>query len=156
MTEAVNTLPGLLLQNAEQWKGERVALREKEFGIWQDITWSQYMENVRTLSLGMISLGLEKGDNIVFLMDNRPEWLYVELAAQAAGAIPVGLFPDIEDVEVIQRMIDFIDARFVVAEDQEQSDKVLAVKDRLPKLEKIIVDEIHELRTYNEPLLIGL
>jgi len=154
-TKAANTLPGLLLQKAKEWKDKRVALREKEFGIWRDITWAQYLENVRALSLGMISLGLKKGDKVVFLMDNRPEWLYVELAAQVAGAIPVGLYPDTEDVEELQRLIDFVDARFVVAEDQEQTDKVLAVKDRLPKLEKIIVDEIHELRTYHEPLLIG-
>jgi len=155
-TEAIDTLPGLLLQKAKEWGDKQVALREKEFGIWQDVTWAQYLENVKTLSLGMISLGLKKGDKVVFLMDNRPEWLYVELAAQAAGAIPVGLYPDTEDVEEIQRLVDFVDARFVVAEDQEQTDKVLAVKDQLPKLEKIIVDEIHELRNYNEPLLIGL
>lgn len=149
-------MPGLLIQRAEEWGDERVALREKEFGIWQDITWAQYLENAKALSLGMISLGLKKGDKILFLMDNRPEWLYVELAAQAAGAIPVGFYPDAEDLELIQHIIDFVDARFVVTEDQEQTDKVLAVKDRLPKLEKIIVDEIHELRNYNEPLLIGL
>ncbi|MFC2013570.1 AMP-binding protein [Chloroflexota bacterium] len=144
------------MQNAEEWGDERVALREKEFGIWQDISWTQYLENVKALSLGMISLGLKKGDKIVFLMDNRPEWLYLEVAAQVAGAIPVGLFPDTEDLELVQHMIDFVNARFVMAEDQEQTDKVLAVKDRLPKLEKIIVDEIQELRTYKEPLLIGL
>ena len=155
-TEAVSTLPGLLLQKAREWGDSQVALREKEFGIWQDITWGQYLENVKSLSLGMINLGLRKGDKVVFLMDNRPEWLYVELAAQTAGAIPVGLYPDTEDVNEIQRLIDFVDATFVVAEDQEQTDKVLAVKNRLPKLERIIVDEIYELRNYNEPLLIGL
>ncbi len=145
-----------MLQRVKQWGDERVALREKEFGIWQDITWARYLENVRTLSLGLVSLGLEKGDNVVFLMDNRPEWLYVELAAMAVGAVPVGLFPDTEDVEVVRHMIDFVDARFAIAENQEQTDKVLAVKDRLPKLEKIIVDQIQELRTYKEPILIGL
>ena len=145
-----------MLQRVKQWGDERVALREKEFGIWQDITWARYLENVRTLSLGLVSLGLEKGDNVAFLMDNRPEWLYVELAAMAVGAVPVGLFPDTEDVEVVRHMIDFVDARFAIAENQEQTDKVLAVKDRLPKLEKIIVDQIQELRTYKEPILIGL
>jgi len=151
-----NTLPSLLLERAKEWGDTRVALREKEFGIWQDITWGQYLENVKALSLGMISLGLKKGDNIFFLMDNRPEWLYTELAAQAAGAVPLGFYPDSEDVKEIQHLIDFIEARFVVVEDQEQADKVLAVKDQLPRLERIIVDEIHELRNYNEPLLIGL
>lgn len=154
-TKEANTLPGLLLQKAEKWGDDRVAIREKEYGIWQDITWAQYLENVRALSLGMISLGLKKGDKLLFLTDNRPEWLYVELAAQAAGAIPVGLYPDTEDVEVIRHMIDFVDARFVMTENQEQTDKVLAVADRLPKLEKIIVDEIQELRTYKSSLLIG-
>jgi len=151
---STNTLPGLLIDNAEKM-GDRVALREKEYGIWQEITWKQYLENVKSFSLGMIKLGLKRGDKVVFVSDNRPEWLYTELAAMCAGAVPLGMYPDSENVEEFRYLIANSDARFVMAEDQEQTDKVLAVKDKLPQIEKIIVDEIHELRNYNEPLLIG-
>lgn len=87
-----NSLPALLIKNAQQFGDGRVALREKEFGIWQSVTWNQYLEHVRNFSLGLTSLGLKPGESLGIIGDNRPEWVYAELAAQAAGAIPFGIF----------------------------------------------------------------
>ena len=88
------SLPALLVRNAERFGDQSIALREKEFGIWQSVTWQQYLEHVRDFSLGLISLGLKPGEAMGIIGDNRPEWVYAELAAQAAGAIPFGIFQD--------------------------------------------------------------
>ena len=74
------SLPGLLVRNAERFGDRRIALREKEFGIWQSVTWRLYLEHVRDFSLGLISLGLRPGEALGIIGDNRPEWVYAELA----------------------------------------------------------------------------
>ncbi len=147
-----DTLPKLLVRNGRQF-GDRVALREKEFGIWQEVTWAEYVEHVRLFSLGLISLGLQPGDKIAIIGDNRPEWLYAELAAQAAGAISMGIYQDSIASEV-QYLADFCDARFLIVEDQEQVDKVLEVWDRLSKVERVIYYDPKGLRNYPEPFLL--
>ena len=92
--ESPRTLPGLLLRNAEQFGDGQVALREKEFGIWQRVTWQQYLEHVRDFSLGLSAIGLQPGEALGIIGDNRPEWVYAELAVQAAGGVPLGIFQD--------------------------------------------------------------
>jgi len=84
-----DTLPGLLLEQARE-HGEQVALREKEFGIWRSLTWSQYSERVRNFCLGLTSLGFGPGDRLAILGDNRPEWVIAELAAISAGGLVMG------------------------------------------------------------------
>jgi len=147
-----DTLPKLLVTNARRF-GDKVALREKEFGIWQTLTWDEYLQRVRNFSLGLLSLGLEPGDKIAILGDNRPEWVIAELAAQAAGGIAMGIYQDSIATEV-QYLVDFCDARFVIAEDQEQVDKVLEVWTQVPKVEKIIYYDPRGLRNYTEPFLL--
>jgi long-chain acyl-CoA synthetase len=153
MTSAADTLPKLLLAKAAEFGERRVALREKEFGIWGSVTWHQYVEHVKYFSLGLLSLGLEAGDKIAIIGDNRPEWIYAELAAQSAGAITLGLYQDSVAKE-LQYLIDFADVRFVVVEDQEQVDKFLEVKDTLPKVQQVIYYDPKGLRTYSESFLI--
>ena len=148
-----DTLPKLLVGQAEQM-GSLVAMREKELGIWRELTWSEYVERVRTFSLGLRALGLERGDTIAIIGDNRPEWVFAEVAAQAVGAASVGLFQDAVAREV-QFIVDHADARFVVLEDQEQVDKLLEVKDRLPKVEKLIYYDPKGLRHYSRELLLA-
>ena len=82
-----NTFPRLLVAKAHQYGARKVALREKEYGIWQEVTWQHYYEHVRALCLGLIELGLQRGDTVAVISGNRPEWLYTELAAQSAGAV---------------------------------------------------------------------
>ncbi|MCX5823717.1 MAG: AMP-binding protein, partial [Deltaproteobacteria bacterium] len=90
----ISTLPGLLRRNALRFGEKMVALREKEFGIWQAITWRDYYENVKHLALGLHLLGFQKGDKLSVIGDNRPEWFYAELAAQSLGGAVVGIYPD--------------------------------------------------------------
>ena len=122
-----DTLPKLLLRNARDRGGE-IALREKEFGIWQSITWAGYAERVRNFARGLVELGLKKGEVLAVLGDNRPEWLIAQLAAQAIGARSLGVYQDSVALEV-HYLIEFSGARFVIAEDQEQVDKLLEVRD---------------------------
>ena len=130
------TLPGLLADHAIH-RPEGVALREKEFGIWQEITWAEYFGRVRAFSLGLSELGVEPGDRVAIVGDNRPEWTIAELAAQAGGILPLGLYQD-SIADELARMLEAAGARVIVAEDQEQVDKVLEVRERLPGLRFII------------------
>ena len=114
---AQDTLPRFLVRNARKYQDTRIALREKEFGIWQSFTWKDYLDHVRWFCLGLISMGLEADDKIAIVGDNRPEWVFAELAAQSAGAVPLGIYQDSTPKEV-GYVIDHSDAKFVVAEDQ--------------------------------------
>ncbi|GAP63822.1 long-chain acyl-CoA synthetase [Ardenticatena maritima] len=147
-----DTLPKLLVHNARQF-GDKVALREKEFGIWQTTTWRELLDRVRNFSLGLISLGLRPDDKIAIIGDNRPEWIIAELAAQSAGAISMGVYQTSIASEV-QYLVDFSDATFVVAEDQEQVDKVLEVWDQLPKVKYVIYYDPRGMRHYTQPFLL--
>jgi len=143
------SLPALLARNAQRFGDQRVALREKEFGIWQSVTWRQYLEHVRNFSLGLIALGLKPGQTIGIIGDNRPEWIYSELAAQAAGAIPFGIFQD-SILSEVAYIIDHSEATMIVAEDQEQVDKILDLTDQLPRIKKIIYTDPKGLWDYEE------
>ncbi|MFH1058544.1 MAG: AMP-binding protein [Pseudomonadota bacterium] len=149
------TLPSLLRQNAEKYGDGKVALREKEYGIWQDFTWRQYYEHVRDIALGLAALGFRDDDALAIIGDNRPEWVFAELAAQSLKGQPLGIYQDSILTEVAY-VIDHSGARFVVAEDQEQADKVLDMKEKLPNLAKIIYTDAKGMRHYDDPLLIYL
>ncbi len=149
------TLPRLLLTQARRLGAGKIALREKKYGIWQEVTWEQYAARVRAVCLGLVRLGLERGDKVAVISGNRPAWLYVELAAQSTGAIPLGIFVDSLHDQV-RSILDHSEARFVLVEDQEQADKVLSLRGALPRLQQIIVDDMRGLEAYQDPLLIGL
>ena len=95
-----DTLPKLLVRNAQRFAHDKVALREKEFGLWQSFTWQDYIDHVRYFCLGLVTLGLEKGDKVAIVGDNRPEWVFAELAAQSCGAVPLGIYQDSTSKEV--------------------------------------------------------
>ena len=84
-----DTFPKLLVRNAEVFGDRKVAMREKEFGIWQEFSWKEYHDHVKYFSLGLVSLGLQAGDKVAIIGDNRPEWVWGEVASQAAGAVPL-------------------------------------------------------------------
>ncbi len=147
------TFPRLLARNART-VGRRVALREKEFGIWQSFTWSEYQAHVKDFSLGLVALGLGRGDKVAIIGDNRPEWVWSELAAQAAGAASVGIYQDSNLTEVAY-VIDHCDASVVVAEDQEQVDKILEMLERLPKVRHVVYTDPRGLRKYDHPALLS-
>jgi long-chain acyl-CoA synthetase len=148
-----DTFPKLLLRNAERFGDRKVAMREKEFGIWQSFTWKEYHEHVKRFSLGLSSLGLARGDKVAIIGDNRPEWVWAEVAAQAAGAVPLGLYQD-SNLKEVAYVIDHSDSTFVVAEDQEQVDKILDIRDQLPKVRYIVYTDPRGMRGYDDSHLI--
>lgn len=146
---SADTLPGLLARHAQRTP-RRVALREKEFGIWQEITWAGYLDRVRCFSLGLDALGVRKGDRIAIVGDNRPEWTISQLAAQSLGALPLGLYQDAVAAE-LAGLLEAASPRVVVAEDQEQVDKVLEVRDGLPELEHVLYYDDRGMHGYEAP-----
>ena len=154
MTASLDTLPKRLVANAQRFP-QRTALREKEYGIWQTHTWERLLGRVAALSRGLERLGLGRGDRVAILGDNRPEWVIAELAAQSTGAISLGIYQD-SVAEEVRFLLEFAGARFVVAEDQEQVDKLLEVAERLPALERIVYDDPRGLRGYDHEKLIQL
>jgi long-chain acyl-CoA synthetase len=149
------TIPQLFIAKARRYGSRTVALRQKAYGIWQEVTWEQYYDHVCSLCLGLVQLGMQRGDKVAVICGNRPAWLYVELAAQSAGAVPVGIF-----VESLPHQVKFIleqtEARFALVEDQEQADKVLSLRHELPGLERVIVEDTRGLEEYAEPWLLSL
>jgi long-subunit acyl-CoA synthetase (AMP-forming) len=137
--DGADTFPKLLARNAERLGG-RAALREKDLGIWRETSWRSYHERVRDFSLGLVALGLARSGKVAIIGDNRPEWVIAELAAQAAGAASVGIYQD-SNLNEVAYVIDHCDAAFVVAEDQEQVDKILGMIERLPKVRAIIYSD---------------
>jgi len=146
------TLPALLKRNAERYGDNRVAIREKEFGIWQSVTWKGYYDNVRDLALGLHQLGFKRGENLAYAGDNRPQGLYAELAAQVLGGAIVGIYPD-SHLEQVEYIINHSDSIFLVAGDQEQADKVLELKSTCPNVKKVIVDDPKGMRHYDDSIL---
>jgi long-chain acyl-CoA synthetase len=149
------TIPKLFLRQCKKYGKNKVAMREKEFGIWIPFTWQDYLENVKTLCLGMVSLGLKRGDKVAMIGDNRPEGLWGEMAALCAGGIGVWLFQDCM-MDEVKYIIDHSDAKLFVGETQEEVDKALAIKDECPKLEKIIWDDPKGMRRYDQDFLISV
>ncbi len=147
------TLPALLHKHAKKYGDTRVAIREKEFGIWQPVTWKGYYENVRDFALGLHILGFKRGDKLAYAGDNRPEGLYSELAVQSLGGTIVGIYPD-SHLDQVEYIINHSDSIFVVAGDQEQADKVLDIKEKCPLVQKVIVDDPKGMRRYDDPILL--
>jgi long-chain acyl-CoA synthetase len=150
----LDTFPKRLIHNAERF-GDRVAFREKEFGIWREITWRQYLERARAAALGLEALGLRGGDLLMIIGDNRPEQFYVAMGAQALGAVSCGMYQD-SLAEQLAELINFAGTRFLFCEDQEQADKILELGDRAPTVERVIVEDWRGMWRYHHPRLIAL
>ena len=149
MTDAETTFPKLLAEHARRYGTRRVALQEKRYGIWQTISWAEYDRRVRCFAQGLASLGFRRGDVVAILGDNRPEWVISELAAQAVGGMSVGLYPD-GVVDEVDHVVNHAGVRFVVAEDQEQVDKLLALREagRLDGVEHVVYYDPRGLEHY--------
>jgi Long-chain acyl-CoA synthetases (AMP-forming) len=149
------TIPKQLVRTAKEYGDRKVAMREKEFGIWRSYTWADYLERVKALALGFHRLGLRRGDKVALIGDNRPEGLWSEMATLCVGGIAVWLYQD-SLPEEIAYIVDHSDARFVVCETQEEVDKILAIRDRCPKVEWIFWDDPKGMRHYRDPMLMPL
>lgn len=153
-TPGLDTFAKLLLHHA-RLRPDRPAIREKDLGIWQTWTWRQALEHVRALAGGLAALGLERGDKLAVIGDNRPHLYWSMVAAQSLGAVAVPVYQDATAAEM-EFVLDHAEVRFAVAEDQEQVDKLCAVKPRLPKLERVFYSDPRGLRSYREPWLHSL
>src|SRR5213593_1611610 len=149
-----DTFPKLVRDNARRLP-DKVAIREKDFGIWQAYTWSQYFEQARLIALGLASLGFARGDRVAIVGDNRPQLYWAVMAAQALGGVPVPIYQDSIEKE-LEYIIVHAETRFAVVEDQEQVDKLLSVRARCPRLQHVVYDDPRGMRTYSEPGLVSL
>ena len=148
------TFPKLLLQHA-QARPEAPAMREKEYGIWQTLSWKALLEMVQALAAGLHQAGLKRGEHLVVVGANRPRLYATMLATQSLGAIPIPLYQDAAAPECVFP-INNADVRFAVVEDQEQVDKLLEIRAQCPQLSHIYFDDPRGLRKYNEPGLLSI
>jgi len=147
----LDTFPKLLAANA-RIRGGKPASREKDYGIWQTWTWSEVADEVRALACGLAALGFKRGDRLAIIGDNRPHLYWSMPAAQAVGGVPVPVYQD-SVADEMQYVLAHAECRFAVVENQEQVDKLLEIKDRLPLLETIIYHFPRGMRHYTQDFL---
>ena len=156
------TIPQHFLRQVESSAAGKVALRQKEYGIWREFSWQESCEQVRMFGLGLRELGLERGDHVAAIGDNDRQYLWAYLGLLAVGGVQVGLFTD-ASAEEVAYIIAHSDARFILAQDQEQVDKMLAIRARIPKVERVIYwderglwdDDDAWLTTYDDVCRLG-
>src|SRR5690606_25872989 len=154
VSAVLDTFPKLLAHNAAEYPDE-VAMREKEFGIWREYTWREVAERVRIRTFGLCRLGVARGEVVGLIGDNRPDWVCGEIAAHALGAMSLGMYRDALDEEVAY-LINHAEVRVVLAEDEEQVDKLLGLGDRIPSVRHIVYADPRGMRKYDDPRLMAL
>src|SRR5215472_6856840 len=148
---APDTFPKLLLEHA-RLRPDRPANREKDYGIWQSWTWAEVAAEVEALACGLVAMGFRRGDKLAIIGDNRPRLYWGIAATQSLGGVPVPIYQD-SIAEEIAFVLDHAEIRFAVAEDQEQVDKLVAIKGRCPLLETVIYSEPRGTRHYEQSFL---
>lgn len=149
------TFPQILSRQAERLGSDKIAIREKAYGIWQTISWREYLRYIKLVALGLISLGLKRGENVGLILDNHPEWLFAELGAQSLGAVTVPLFTSAVAKEQLFGL-NRVQAAYIFAQDQEQVDKVLSCREELPHVRRLIYIDPTGMRNYrDDPWLIS-
>lgn len=143
------TLPQILGEQAKRLGAGNVAIREKAYGIWQTVNWEEYFSYVRRTALGLLGLGVRRRDNVAIVMNNHPEWLYSELAAQAVGCVTVNLFTSSIADELAEALKRFQPA-VVVVQDQEQVDKLLETRSRLGFVKTVVYVDPTGMRNYRD------
>jgi long-chain acyl-CoA synthetase len=148
-----DTVPTLFQNQAKRY-GDKVALRDKVYGIWRDISWREYDGKVKEVAHGLMALGMKKGEKAAIISENCPEWLYADLGILHAGGVTVGIYTTSSAREV-QYVVDHSDSRFFFVEDEEQLDKYLEVRKDLPKVGKVIVFDMEGLRHFRDPMVMS-
>ncbi len=147
-----DTLPKNFLLRVREY-GDKVAMRKKRFGIWQEYTWNDSYQRVHDFALGMVALGLKRGEKITIVGENDPEFYWAEIALWSAGGVTTALFADANMLE-LGYVIDNSDSVYLVAHDQEQCDKALGLRASIPTLRKVIYWDDKGMWNYNDPWLI--
>ncbi len=146
------TIPALLLQHAAR-RPDAVAMRYKQLGLWSEYSWADYQQQAALAGLGLLELGLEAGDHVAIHSENRPEWVWADVGAQGVGIVSIGVYPTSPAAEV-QYLLSHSEAKVVIAEDEEQLDKTMEVRDQLPDLEKIVVIDTRGVKVLDDPMVI--
>ncbi len=149
----LDTMPKYLLRNYRQWGDRDIAVRKKKYGIWNEYTWKDHYEHIKLFGLGLVSLGLKKGEKAAILGDADPEWAWAQMAVWSIGAVATGIFTDCLPSEV-QYIAGDSDSKFLIVSNQEQVDKGLEIREDLPILEKIIYWDHTGMRNYDDPALL--
>jgi len=147
----LKTTPQIFKDTVNKY-GDRVAMRKKEYGLWHDISWNEYYTLAKHIGSALISMGLEKGDRVSIIGDNCPEWVIIDVGVQCAGGVAVGIYstnawPQVE--YVIQNS----ESKFFFVENEEQLDKWLHFRDKVPFLKKVIVWDLEGLRHFKDPMV---
>ena len=154
MSDIPLTFPHILLENARKFPASKIAMREKNFGIWQSYSWQDYLDQVRDFALGLVALGFKKEEKMAIIGDNRPQLYWGMAACQCLGGVPVPLYQDAIHKE-LQYIVDHSECRFALAEDQEQADKLMHLKEEVPRIEYIIYDDPRGLGNYKHDWLVA-
>ncbi len=149
-----DTVPRYFVQQSAA-RGAKIAMREKKFGIWQAINWTDYAERARNTGLGLVALGLRRGETSAIIAENCPEWLYADIGAMGVGGVSTGIYTT-DSAKQVEYIINDCQARFVFVENDEQLDKVLEVRERCPSLARIIVFDQEGLRDFSDPMVMGM
>ena len=146
LIDGCDTLPKLFLKKSAE-RGDRIAMREKDFGIWQSYSWNDYRDRASEIALGLLSLGLQRGDVVSIQSEDCREWLWADVGAMLAGGVVNGIYPTYQSRQVEHTLSDSR-ARFLFAEDEEQLDKFLEIEDELPGIEHVYVFDWTGLRDF--------
>lgn len=148
-----NTLPKIMLEQCRS-RPHEVAMRKKDYGIWNSFSWDEVHQHVKDMALGLKSLGMERGDKVCVVGDNDPEWYWAELAVQSLGGVCIGLYTDAMPADM-EYVVNDSDGVFVFSKDQEQTDKLLEIRDKIPKVKKVIYwDRTGMYRYRSDPWLL--
>ncbi|MCB1814543.1 MAG: AMP-binding protein, partial [Candidatus Competibacteraceae bacterium] len=153
-SETADTFPKLLLEHARQ-RGNQPAMREKDYGIWQEWSWRRLADEVHALANGLAASGFQRDDRLAIIGDNRPQLYGAMAAAQSLGGVAVPMYQDAVAAEMVY-VLNNAEIRFAMVEDQEQVDKLLEIKDQCPQLELIIYDDPRGMRHYHQSYLHSL
>ena len=152
--EGCDTIPKLFWHQVKA-RDERTAFREKYLGIWRATSWRDYGEQARAVGMGLVKLGLKRGDVVSILAETVPEWLYADMATACAGGVTNGIYPT-DSAKQVDYIVNDSRSRFLFVEDEEQLDKWLDVRDRCPSLTRIFVFDMEGLADFNDPMVMPI
>ena len=148
-----DTIPKLFQLRVAEW-GARTAFREKRLGIWRATSWRDYGDRAKWTGLGLVSLGLQRGEVVSILAETMPEWLYADMGVMGAGGVSNGIYPT-DAAKQVEYILNDSGSRFLFVENEEQLDKYLDVRERCPQLRKVIVFDLEGLAGFRDPQVIS-
>jgi long-chain acyl-CoA synthetase len=148
-----DTIPRLFHHRVAEW-GARTAFREKRLGIWRTTSWHEYGDRAKWVGLGLVSLGLRRGEVVSILAETKPEWLYTDMGVMGVGGVSNGIYPT-DSSRQVEYILNDSGSRFLLVENEEQLDKYLDVRERCPQLRKVIVFDLEGLAAFRDPQVLA-